>query len=60
MEPLPAHRNRYKKILLFFSFIKKKKKNVPSRTLISVEYNSAESLTNKYNLFGTNSKQTVS
>ena len=59
MQPLPAHRNHYKKILLFFSFIKKKK-NVPSRTPISVEYNSAESLTNKYNLFGTNSKQTVS
>ena len=41
------------------------KSNLPSGTLLSlsscadIEYNSAESLTNKYKLFGTKSKQTV-
>ena len=34
-------------------------KNLPSWTLLSAEYNSAESLTNKYKFFGTKSKQTV-
>ena len=42
----------------------RKKFNLPSGTLLpaersSTEYNSAESITNKYKLFGTKSKQTV-
>ena len=36
--------------------ILRKKFNLPSRTIPSAEYNSAESLTNKYKLFGTKSK----
>ena len=43
----------------------RKEFNLPSWTLlflssyVDIEYTSAESLTNKYNLFGTKSKQTV-
>ena len=43
----------------------RKESNLPSGTLMSlssyvdIEYNSAESLTNKYKLFGTKSKQTI-
>ena len=37
----------------------RKKFNLPSGTLLSAEYNSSESLTNKYKLFATKSKQTV-
>ena len=43
----------------------RKESNLPSWTLlflssyVGIEYTSAESLTNKYNLFGTKSKQTV-
>ena len=36
-----------------------KKFNLPSTTLLWAEYNSTESLTNKYKLFWTKSKQTV-
>ena len=38
----------------------RKKINLPSGTLLSTERSSAESLVNKYKLFGTKSKQTVS
>ena len=57
----------FKKGLLFFgtqTYVKKSL-NLPSGTLLSlssyvdIEYNSAESLTNKYKFFGTKSKQTV-
>ena len=43
----------------------RKESNLPSGTLMSlssyvdIEYNSAESLTNKYKLFGTKSKRTI-
>ena len=43
----------------------RKESNLPSGTLLSlssyfdIEYNSAESLTNKYKLFGTKSKRTI-
>ena len=37
----------------------RKKFNLPSGTLLSAEYSSSESLTNKYKLFATKSKQTV-
>ena len=37
----------------------RKKFSLRYGTLLSAEYNSAESLTNKYKLFGTKSKQTV-
>ena len=46
------------------NLIFRKESNLPSGTLISlssyvnIEYNSAKSLTNKYKLFGTKSKQT--
>ena len=37
----------------------RKKFNLPSGTILSAKYNSAESSTNKYKLFGTEPKQTV-
>ena len=37
----------------------RKKFNLPSGTILSAKYNSAESPTNKYKLFGTEPKQTV-
>ena len=37
----------------------RKKFNLPSGTLLSAAYDSSESLTNKYKLFATKSKQTV-
>ena len=38
----------------------RKKYDLPSGTLLSAERSSAESLVNKYKLFGTKSKHTVS